>query len=99
MSFFYNVFYLHYALVRTNYNGDFAKGKAFTSRLGYDILNHKNKKKKFVIVLQSIQQYLKIITDIVIDTNKKFLYGNKGKPTNVVVGWLCNDNGTKMTSV
>ena len=29
MSFFYNVFYLHYALVRTNYNGDFAKGKAF----------------------------------------------------------------------
>lgn len=46
----------------------------------------KIKKKKFVIVLQSIQQYLKIITGIVIDTNKKFLYGNKGKPTNVVVG-------------
>lgn len=33
-------------LVRTNYNGDFTKGKAFTSHLGYDILNYKDIQKE-----------------------------------------------------
>lgn len=68
----FSIYIMH--LVRTNYNGGFTKGKAFTSRLGYDILNQKDLKKKFVIVLQSIQQYLKIITGMVIDTNKKLFY-------------------------
>ena len=44
-------------------------------------------KEKFVIVLQGILQYLKIITDMAIDMSKKIvLYGNKKKPANVVVG-------------
>ncbi len=78
----------------------FAKGKAFTSRLGYDIINYKDLQKE---ILYSSSRYPAIFKDNNgygnIYEQKIILYGNKGKPANVVVGWLCNDSGTKMTSV
>lgn len=81
-------------------SGGFAKGKAFTSRLGYDILNYKDLQKE---IRYSSSRYPAIFKDNNGYGNryeqKIVLYGNKKKPANVVVGWLCNENGTKMTSV
>ena len=81
-------------------SGGFAKGKAFTSRLGYDILNYKDLQKE---IRYSSSRYPAIFKDNNGYGNryeqKIVLYGNKKKPANVVVGWLCNETGTKMTSV
>ncbi len=80
--------------------GGFAKGKAFTSRLGYDVLNYKDLQEE---IRYSASRYPAIFKDNNGYGNryeqKIILYGNRGKPSNVVVGWLCNDNDTKMTSV
>lgn len=76
-----------------------AKGKAFTSRLGYNIENYADLKEA---ILKSADKYpstFKSKTEYGSRYEQKIiLYGNKGTPANVVVGWLCNDKSTKMTS-
>lgn len=78
----------------------YAKGKAFTSRLGYDINNYEELKKctelsankypaRFVCNNGYGDQY----------EQKIVLYGHKGKPANVVVGWIVNGSETKLTSM
>ncbi|MDO5389424.1 MAG: minor capsid protein, partial [Clostridia bacterium] len=77
----------------------FAKGKAFTSRLGYDITNYKDLQKE---IFYSASRYPAVFKDNNGYGNryeqKIILYGNNGKPANVVIGWLCNGDSTKMTS-
>lgn len=86
-------------LFNTENSVGFAKGKAFTSRLGYDIINYKDLQKE---IIYSASRYPAVFKDNNGYGNryeqKIILYGNKGKPANVVIGWLCNDGGTKMTS-
>ena len=77
----------------------YAKGKAFTSRLGYDENNYMELKKA---ILQSATKYPATLKgnnehgDLY--EQKIVLYGKKDKPANVVVGWIRNDFETKMTS-
>lgn len=77
----------------------YAKGKAFTSRLGYDKENFKELKDA---ILQSAEKYPSTYKDT--DQfghkyeQKIVLYGNKGTPANVIIGWKVKDNKTWMTS-
>lgn len=77
-----------------------AKGVAFTSRLGYDISNWQDFRKE---VLDSSKKYPSIIgktdeygtkcTQLVI------LYGKKGAPMNVKIGWKTDKDKTWMTTI
>ena len=76
-----------------------AKGRAFTSRLGYDIDNYEKLKKE---ILSNATKYPATYKSE-IDYGKRYeqkmvLYGLNDKPANVVVGWLSENNSIKMTS-
>lgn len=77
----------------------YAKGKAFTSRLGYDKENYKELKDA---ILQSAEKYPSTYkdTDQFGDKyeQKIILYGNKDTPANVIIGWKVKDNKTWITS-
>lgn len=88
----------HYLFNPENSEG-YAKGKAFTSRLGYDIINYNELQKE---IIYSAPRYPAIFKDNNGYGNryeqKIVLYGKNNTPANVIVGWLCNDDGTKLTS-
>lgn len=71
-----------------------AKGKALTSRLGYDISNWKEfqdeirtRAEKYPITVGFADQYgLRY-------EQKMIIYGKNGKPANVIVGWIQRMNG------
>ncbi len=77
-----------------------AKGKAFSSRLGYDINNWEKLQKE-------IEKKANVYPSLFKGNNgfgnqyeqKMVLYGLNGKPANVVVGWINKPDGTvSMTS-
>lgn len=76
-----------------------AKGRAITSRLGYDINNYQDLKD---IILKNAASYpikLKNTDTHGIGYEQKIvLYGIKDSPANVVVGWKVKDNKTWLTS-
>jgi len=77
----------------------YAKGKAFTSRLGYDISNWQELEKE--ILEKSIMFPAKDKGENGYGTQyeqKLILYGKTNKPTNVIIGWLTKDNETWLTS-
>lgn len=77
----------------------YAKGKAFTSRLGYD-------KDNFSELKQEVLSRAKIYPAVFKGKNqygdryeqKMIIYGKKDAPANVVVGWLRDQDNIKMTS-
>lgn len=75
------------------------KGKAFESRLGYDINNYKELKQS---ILDAASKYPSTYrnTDKFGDKyeQKIILYGKNKTPANVVIGWKVNKNQTWMTS-
>lgn len=77
-----------------------AKGVAFTSRLGYDISNWQELQKE---ILTSAQKYPATVGETnehgTKYTQKMVLYGKKEKPANVITGWKCKDEKTWMTTV
>jgi hypothetical protein len=76
-----------------------AKGKNFTRRLGYDKNNYAELKDK---ILENAVKYPSSYrgTDKYGNSyeQKIVLYGNKGTPANVIVGWKEQDGKTWMTS-
>jgi SPP1 gp7 family putative phage head morphogenesis protein len=77
-----------------------AKGRAFESRLGYNINNWnrlseevKNRAKHYPVTSKGSNGFGERFEQKII------VYGEKGKPANVVVGWIYNSNGVSMTSV
>ncbi|MFD2116354.1 phage minor capsid protein [Paenibacillus yanchengensis] len=77
----------------------YAKGAAFTSRLGYNSDNWK-KLQSEIIERSSLYPSTLKLTDQHGSRyeQKMILYGVTGKPTNVVVGWNVANNETKMTT-
>lgn len=77
-----------------------AKGKAFTSRLGYDIDNWKglrNEIKRGAIKYTAVKKGENEFGTRY--EQQMILYGKKGTPANVVVGWINRTDGsTNMTS-
>lgn len=77
----------------------YAKGRAFTSRLGYDKDNYSELKKA---ILEGAKKYPATFkgTDQFGDKyeQKMVLYGKKDKPANVIIGWKTKDGKTWMTS-
>ncbi len=76
-----------------------AKGKAFASRLGYDKDNYAELKDE---IMKSVTKYPSTYkdTDKYGDKYEQriILYGNKGTPANVIIGWKVKDKETWMTS-
>ena len=77
-----------------------AKGRAFTKRLGYSLENWKELQKE---IQQGIEKYpAENKGQIEYGTKyeqKMILYGKKGTPANVIVGWLLKPDGSiAMTS-
>lgn len=77
-----------------------AKGQAFTSRLGYDINNWeelrsviKQNATDFPATAKATDEYGTRYEQL------QVIYGLKDKPANVVVGWLISDNDVHLTSV
>lgn len=77
----------------------FAKGEAFTSRLGYNITNSSELRRE---ILNNAENYPSTFKR---EDNygkryeqKMILYGKTNNPTNVIVGWNVNDGETKLTS-
>ncbi|MDO5398226.1 MAG: hypothetical protein Q4G33_09875 [bacterium] len=90
--------FTHYLFSETNKKGQ-AKGKAFTSRLGYDINNYSELKQeiltraaKYPAKLKGCNEHGDLYEQQIV------LYGNNGKPANVIVGWINSDVSTRMTS-
>ncbi len=76
-----------------------AKGKAFTSRLGYDISNWEDLQSELVS-RASLYPSTRKNEDLhgIRYEQKMVLYGSKSKPANVVVGWKVKEDKTWMTS-
>ena len=77
----------------------YAKGQAFTSRLGYDINNYTELKSAIIqaaVKYPSSYKGNKGYGDLY--EQKIILYGNKGTPANVVVGWETKGLDARMTS-
>lgn len=76
-----------------------SKGRAFTSRLGYDIDNYTELKQE---IIKGAEKYISVYkgTDSFGDKHeqKMVLYGKKDKPANVIIGWKVKDDKTWMTS-
>lgn len=77
-----------------------AKGKAFSSRLGYDAENWNSLKKQIIarapqypVLSKGVNGYGKHMYE-----QKIVLYGLKGTPANVVVGWSADDKSVTMAS-
>ncbi len=76
-----------------------AKGKAFTSRLGYDKNNYADLKKEIVSHATKYPARLKGEDKFGKAYEQKIvLYGLKNKPANVIIGWKENNGETWMTS-
>lgn len=88
-----------YLLGGTNEKG-LAKGRAFTSRLGYDINNWKELQKEIAQGATKYPAEEKGATEFGLKYEQKMiLYGKKGTPANVMVGWLKKADGSmNMTS-
>lgn len=90
--------FTEYLFGGTHENG-LAKGAAFTSRLGYDIDNYGKLKDE---ILKKAGKYPSVLKDTGVYgekyEQKMILYGVKGKPANVIIGWQTNDDKTWMTS-
>ncbi len=90
--------FTEYLFGGTNEKG-LAKGAAFTSRLGYDIDNYGKLKDE---ILKKAGKYPSVLKDTGVYgekyEQKMILYGVKGKPANVIIGWQTNDDKTWMTS-
>lgn len=78
-----------------------AKGNAFSSRLGYDAENWNSLKKQIIarapqypVLSKGVNGYGKHMYE-----QKIVLYGLKGTPANVVVGWSADDKNVTMASV
>lgn len=78
----------------------FAKGDAFSSRLGYDAENWNSLKKQIIArapqypaLSKGVNGYGKHMYE-----QKIILYGLKGTPANVVVGWSADDKSVTMAS-
>ena len=90
--------FTNYLFGGDNKNG-LSKGKAFTSRLGYNSTNYSDLKKEILTRASKYPATYK-------DENafgkryeqKIVIYGNKETPANVIVGWLIKDEKTWMTS-
>lgn len=77
----------------------YAKGTAFTSRLGYNIDNWKELQKEITQRATRYPATYKKTNDFGnLYEQKIVIYGKHNKPANVVVGWIINDSQTKMTS-
>ena len=77
-----------------------AKGKAITSRLGYDIDNWEELQREikknasdFPATVKGLDRYGTRYEQL------QVIYGLKGKPANVAVGWIVSDNDVHLTSV
>lgn len=77
-----------------------AKGNAFSSRLGYDTENWNSLKKQIIarasqypVLSKGVNGYGKHMYE-----QKIVLYGLKGTPANVVVGWSADDKSVTMAS-
>ena len=72
-----------------------AKGKAFTSRLGYDINNWKSLQKELKEGALKYPSTHKGETEYGVKYEQQMiLYGKKNTPANVVVGWMHKPDGT-----
>lgn len=72
-----------------------AKGKAFTSRLGYDINNWKSLQKELKEGALKYPATHKGETEYGVKYEQQMiLYGKKNTPANVVVGWMHKPDGT-----
>lgn len=77
------------------HEGGLAKGRAFSSRLGYDSGNWKELRRE-------IHERASKYPVRFLDNNgygdryeqKVIIYGKKGKPANVVIGWMCREDGS-----
>lgn len=81
------------------HEGGLAKGRAFSSRLGYDSDNWKELRRE-------IHERASKYPVRFLDNNgygdryeqKIIIYGKKGKPANVVIGWMHREDGTTSMS-
>lgn len=91
--------FTQYLLGGNNEKG-LAKGKAFTSRLGYDINNWKELQSEIQKNAIRYPAVLKEETKYGLKYEQKMiLYGKHKNPTNVIVGWMHKtDNTVTMTS-
>lgn len=79
--------------------GGLAKGRAFTSRLGYDISNYEEMKAE---IIESASHYPTTYKNTDKYGNKYeqkiILYGKNNTPANVVIGWKVDKDKTWLTS-
>lgn len=90
--------FTQYLFGGTNADG-LAKGRALQSRLGYNIDSWEDLQQE---ILTRATKYPATLRDLdeygTAYTQKIILYGNKGKPANVIVGWKTQGDKTWMTS-
>ncbi len=88
-----------YLFDKNNADG-WAKGRAFESRLGYNISNWKELQKELINRAQLYTAKEGKKTEFGVKyTQFMVLYGNKGKPANVKVGWIvASDTDTHLTT-
>lgn len=91
--------FTRYLLDGSNEKG-LAKGRAFTSRLGYDKDNWQELQREIAKGAVKYPSKQKGMTEFGMRYEQKMiLYGKKGTPANVIVGWLQRTDGnTSMTS-
>ncbi len=76
-----------------------AKGKAFTSRLGYDISNYGELKQDIIAKAIKYPATYKVSDQFGDKYEQKMvLYGIKDRPANVIVGWKVKGDNTWLTS-
>ena len=76
-----------------------AKGVAFTSRLGYDINNWQNLRDEILNRASRYPTTLKSSGKFGDNYEQKIIiYGSKGTPANVIVGWNVVGDVTKLTT-
>ena len=86
-------------LFNPNNTRGWAKGKAFTSRLGYDVSNYTELKKEILLSATKYPAKFKSNNEHGDRYEQKIiLYGLNNKPADVLVGWLNDDKGTHMTT-
>ena len=90
--------FTQYLFGGTNADG-LAKGRVLQSRLGYNIDSWEDLQQE---ILTRATKYPATLRDLdeygTAYTQKIILYGNKGKPANVIVGWKTQGDKTWMTS-
>ena len=91
--------FTHYLFGGTNEKG-LAKGRAFTSRLGYDINNYD---KLIDEILKKTERYPAKFKGNNGHGDKyeqnMILYGLKNKPADVLIGWLNDSSGVHLTTL